>query len=800
MAKKKANRARPQQQSDFVKIPSQFLGLQGRQALAQKKFTAALEIFKHLLKRGVKPEWQDLLVEAYWGRARELAAKGMYKEAIVIWENMTRGLGNSVGLDCSIAWLINAGQHLEAAKRFAAAEEQLKEGRVTEEIRAAIAGLIVSGRKDILAVFSPQSCFVTQYQAVQRGLAAYSEGNDDTAREELKKIPFRSPYRDFRWLINALIELDSNPQAAADFLGKIPNGSPMHGFVRAIEPLLLDRPAAMSALAKLDRREREFTAKLTGASQGDFQLVADLNVAKENPAKLFNLLISHIHQLDREAVQKGCLDLLCRHPDGIRLYEKHFGNLSPLERNRISALASETKGARAEALKYWEKVTTALDDKGQNRDGQRLDLALVLRRMAKLAGELGRTDTFYFDEPHEYLELSLHHDPKDKESYLAVLSYHKDNKDYQHWLAKAMEVFPEDIDILFAALEDVISRKVFKKATGLAQKILALDPINTRASTMLIETHLAQGRKLATSGKFAQARKEMATAASFERPGRQDGIVQLDQGLVELHDHRAEAGQVFIDKGLALAGGGVAARFVLVVEARLFYLSQRLKEQYDKDLKGCRTLARGEVQALSGRINRYRLQGVTWLDEVLALLAPLFKKIVSSGCSVDEARSLCDSLHAIEDFSSLRIVAGMAEKQWPDRPAFLFYRICGEGKGLFRKVSKSDRERLRDAHEQAMRQGDRAVANMIDDVLDDFPYDFPFDDEFLDRIPPGRLLEALAEMTGRFFENGDEDGSEEDEDFFPFPRRRRRKQGGKKIGEKKPDQDDPVRPKPRDLF
>ena len=43
--------------------------------------------FKALLKNEDTDEWRTRLAAAYQGRARELAAKGMLKEALVIWDN-----------------------------------------------------------------------------------------------------------------------------------------------------------------------------------------------------------------------------------------------------------------------------------------------------------------------------------------------------------------------------------------------------------------------------------------------------------------------------------------------------------------------------------------------------------------------------------------------------------------------------------------------------------------------------------------------------------------------------------------
>ena len=54
---------------------------------AQGRFREAVAHYKDLVKLEARREWLDGLAAAYQGRARELTAKGMLKEALAIWQN-----------------------------------------------------------------------------------------------------------------------------------------------------------------------------------------------------------------------------------------------------------------------------------------------------------------------------------------------------------------------------------------------------------------------------------------------------------------------------------------------------------------------------------------------------------------------------------------------------------------------------------------------------------------------------------------------------------------------------------------
>src|SRR3954465_4767389 len=65
------------------------LAQRGAEELQAGRFREAVESFRQLVKIEPRPEWREALATAYVGRGRTLAAKGMYKEATMVFDNAT---------------------------------------------------------------------------------------------------------------------------------------------------------------------------------------------------------------------------------------------------------------------------------------------------------------------------------------------------------------------------------------------------------------------------------------------------------------------------------------------------------------------------------------------------------------------------------------------------------------------------------------------------------------------------------------------------------------------------------------
>src|SRR4051812_22513201 len=88
----------------------------GAEDLRTGRFKEAVEAFRQLVKIEPRPEWREALASAYVGRGRTLAAKGMYKEASMVFDNATDVDGAVHEPLVYLACLVRMGDTARAAR------------------------------------------------------------------------------------------------------------------------------------------------------------------------------------------------------------------------------------------------------------------------------------------------------------------------------------------------------------------------------------------------------------------------------------------------------------------------------------------------------------------------------------------------------------------------------------------------------------------------------------------------------------------------------------------------------------
>jgi len=171
------------------------LAEQAHQALETGRFRDAGEHFKALLKLGDHPEHQAGLAAAYEGRARELSAKGMLKEALAIWDNRRQFCPQAPVDPEQITVLIRGGRGGEALRLLRQAESQLEPHRLTA-LRTQLAAFYLSGMPGLEQGLAPEDPILLHGVPARAALDAYCRSDDTAAVKALAAIPFRSPYRD----------------------------------------------------------------------------------------------------------------------------------------------------------------------------------------------------------------------------------------------------------------------------------------------------------------------------------------------------------------------------------------------------------------------------------------------------------------------------------------------------------------------------------------------------------------------------------------------------------------------------
>lgn len=724
--------------------------------LATGRYKDAIETYKRLLKKEQRDEWKTALAKAYLRRAQTLANKGMYKEAAVLWENRANLCSDKKDIDQYIYWLIRASRYVRAARLFT--ESHLPDN-ATRQLQAQFGALLLAGCRDLTEAFPQDSLLLKQYALIRDALQAYFQGDDKSAEDSLKKIPFRSPYRDFRTFFKALLIIEADPNGASQLLEKVPADSPYAQFAALIGIAGQDGETLLTALSKLSHHEQMFIADLKGWDKDQLKIIFMLLTAAKrdsSPRALLEVVAANRQSLGDNYSRQFCLALLPSYPAGVKFYEKIFGPLSAFEKNRITALNYERREQPLMAEKFWRLCVNNI------KEDDTLKAASIMRHLVEQAEQYG--EEFDNHQVPDDLAESLRFDPDDKISYLKLIQWYEhqdDKRSYHKWVDSAVKQFPKDSDVLLVGMESATRKKAFKKAAKFAQTLLKVDPINVKARQIACSSHISHARKLIKLGKYELARKELAQAARLEKTNRRSGVVQINQALLELQAEgfvspkrrsrsRRSKASLFelqysnvaknlqskvknpkaielLQEGLELAGGGICGFFRVIVEAKNQWLDLAnilpLLPILDKHYLSTRQ----EVLKLVRLINAYSEEGMTFMTEAVTPLLALLQKAAILDFYKEEMLSLCECFKKLKHNKLLRPFAELALKRWPEQPVFVFYQVYS--KSGYWKIS--DIDRLRTAADEAEEQGDQRTVMMIATLLNEMkPQSFPnsFDD------------------------------------------------------------------------
>ncbi|MDM8567411.1 hypothetical protein QUF74_17395 [Candidatus Halobeggiatoa sp. HSG11] len=720
--------------------------------LAKGKYKEATDAYKKLLKTEQRQEWQDGLAKAYLLRAKSLAKKGMYKEAVVLWENRANIYNDKESFEQYIHWLIKSGSSSRAINLLTDSDVNLPKTTL-QQLMVQFGVLFFENHIDIKQAFSQDTPLVKHYKIIEQALAAYYQNDKKLCEEYINQIPFRSPYRDFCLLLKSLLVIDSNQNLTNELLAKIPSNSPYAKFASlvqlAIEPYnteLLDK------LAKLSSAEQQFVSHMKGWNKQQFKAINILkeatSIRKVNDKIVLEILINNRQVFGEKYVQNSCMAILPNYINGIKLYEKIFTPLSKFDKNRIFALHHEQQDTPFLANKNWQICVDILK---QNRKQNSLKIALILRHQADFFKRRG--EFLNNENVPEYLIQSLDFDPNDKESYLNLTKWYKKNvqtKSYYQWSESAVKQLPQDSDILFVAMEAAIDRKSFKKALKYAVTLLKIDPINIKARYIARNSHIAHAQKLIKNGKYPLAHKELEEAAQFEKATKPTGIIQINQGLLELQEQgfikpikgrlptelrtkplKPMATKQFkevnnkylqpiklLQEGVQLAGGGLLGLFKLMVDSKKQNLDctkiYPLIVKTKTSLFISKTLpTQHEILELVNLINIYAEEEVNFLNDLVEQMKEQLQPIVKVKLLKDDMLSLCQCIKRIEHHELLKTFATHALKQWKQQPAFTFYLIYGVANGNVWHLSENQVDKLEIAIDNAKNQGDERTAIMI---------------------------------------------------------------------------------------
>jgi tetratricopeptide (TPR) repeat protein len=723
-----------------------------RQALSSGQFRDAISRFKELLKREPRAEWRAGLAAAYQGRARELTAKDMLKEALAIWKNLQHLCGDTPTDPEHVALLLRMGRTVEAlrAYREAVGATGTKELAV---LRTAFAARYLAGESGLDAALEPDDPVIAHGAAARDALGAYCRGDDAALEQALGRIPFRSPYRDWVQILKALAKLHEHPAGARELLGRIAPDSAFAPLQRAAQLVLLPEEDFLRALSQSTEREQQFAAILRGWSEQRLTLWRDLAKASDPPpAKLV---------LEWMRRHRDAIDEPWAHKRGLRLLIDGFprnmswisrwpgGRPSPLEQDLVAAWAAEEQSHPWQIWEAWMDVVGHLRRPSDPRAGSEdaLRIALIQRRLADrwqmLEGPLR-------EQMEEQLEKSLSFDPKDRATYVRLIGHYRrrrELKDARRLLDEALKHFPQDILVLNEALETAVAGEAFKKAAGFGQRILEIDPINRRARESLFEAYLSHTRKQIRKHRADLARKQLAAAAEWARGEAAAARTELLEGFLVFDGEDPKAGAAMLRQCTERLGSGLTGRLELALEAaRLGHSPTELIK--DLGLVKVREPEKADLLAFCSRLRETHEAGTAIPGESLEPFVSELKAGSKLNLSRAESEAVCEALRHSQLDSIRQAYARAALKRWRKLPIFEFHAFESKYEGRYWEVSGADFNRLERAWNRAREAGDTRTAHRIQELLREAE---PVPPPFFHRGGPE---ESAHEMISMFEEMG----------------------------------------------
>lgn len=418
-------------------------------------------------------------------------------------------------------------------------------------------------------------------------------------------------------------------------------------------------------------------------------MLEDLAAAGEQPLKLHALVRRHsscFNPAQRLQLFKNILpfcgintlDLLPRHQE-----------FDTREKFRITALAAEKDGVFGEAVEYWREYLAALGDLTPSGPYSK-ETALVLRRQAKMMDQFMNCR-----ETLETLLKSLEYDPDHTATWLKAANYaklHFSRSQYYAILNQAVAQLPENPSILVEAMKASGQRGAHKKAAGLAERVLAIDPINTGALDFLAESRLEHARKLASRQKWDLAEKELLSLDRRVKAVRFRGRGPICLGMLQLLRGK-DSGLEEIARGCAENGFAVLSRVLVLLEARLYNLAAKWPKHFGRELRQTasppRLIDKVEFLRLMGWLNGFTGRQWLILKESCRNLSDYFKRAASLDWSREEGLAICTALDRAGQGNALVSFTDKLIKTLPDDPQLMAWQLIAthEHKGR-RKATK----------------------------------------------------------------------------------------------------------------
>ncbi len=490
------------------------------------KFSSAIDLLKKLKKHEPEAHWNHLLADAYKGRIKELIATGMFKEGLLLCQVRATTCELPVVDDLYVELVILLKQWSTAVDLLSA---PALEPDLTQRLERFLLPWLLTLPEEKRNSLSESVVQFKDSEAVCQALACYSASDDAGLQQALKKISFRSPFRDVSWLLNGLLKFAQGDSAeAAKMLAQVQPDTCFPGLRRLLADALLSELQWFKEISAMPDGYCDALLRVLGYSIELHPYIKEMAQAltSSNAGDLaMDVLLKYHKILPKEYLQEiGCAIVPVAKTNRLGSLKKVAGPLSPWDSLHIQALylnhQYESENSPffsisniVENIRSWG----ALLVRSQQENKPSEVISLIYANILKI---LGINDDFVprliVSLIEKTGELYIQHDPQRWESYAEMIGFYKRIKKPDQCkllIEEALTHIPDCIPALLLQLEDALQDGNMQPLLDLTNKIRLVDSLDNSIKLKIRYT-LMQSIYAATEEQLDDAWLEMVQQLS----------------------------------------------------------------------------------------------------------------------------------------------------------------------------------------------------------------------------------------------------------------------------------------------
>jgi tetratricopeptide (TPR) repeat protein len=669
---------------------------------------------KLCLHRQNSPENRRLVERTYLLRIEELVRGGILSSAAEVARHFLEfGVTDPQTLECLVLILPHVGMSNQAL----ALSGRLESPQAKASLSLKVADEAVLHPAQSSA--SP-SGLLGDAERIRAALAALEQSNDAEGLALLKDIPRSSPWADWRYFVRGLAAFyrHDHPQATENW-GRLDPQRAAHYIATALQRTVpgampggpVKQPPVPHKRGELSRLEIALFGEPLLTRLEDLQQHLGQNGSRtvdwQKACQTLGPLRLGLRRLDPRLSQRLTEILIdplisaaiSRSLEQARRLVREFTNaaeplpLDPSWHRLWAILWEKPQGDLSAAIDHWRKYLTDLEQLVALNPHERRRLqAVVWRHIAELLSDQASPDPRDFfgsgndliplsrqlAPAFDALEQSLRCDPAQRATYELLMELHQDCNQPEaeaEVARRCLASFPQDLEALRLLIEHHRRRDEPEKMLPYVEQARKIQPLETKLAWDEHWTRSARARHLALSGRFDEARGELARADEVLPDLAQGYRMLARRAALEYKAGQTERAEGYVRDAHQQLGEPTALWLALSIESERYQLPPRWRRHFQDSWRVA--LGKKASSETAGQVAEillgYQMSGVKYigLAQHLADVAAYLGRTTRTKYRETDLRDACSFLQQLgshEDLLAKLVKKGL--KSFPKSSVF----------------------------------------------------------------------------------------------------------------------------------